>query len=391
MFHQSGRYTHGHKISISHPFFFILWLGAMGFAVYQTYINLYLTEIGLTVSEIGFIISISTIFTILTKMLWGILSDRAKTKNRVVLLLYLCSASVGMLFYLGTEFWLMLVLVTAFSIFSTPIPPLLDNLVLESLEKSKWDYSHIRLGATLGYCITVLAAGFILQDKYESIFWMTALMLLICSLLWLKLPKIQGYRKEQEKTRYRDLFKNKALLVYIGYGISASLGLSVFYQFYPIYFVSIGGNSATVGILTFIGTLSEIPIFLLIRYFVRRYGDGLVLIVSGIALAVRWMLMFLLSDIVGIMITNLLHGVSSVGFLYCIVVYIGKTVPPDLRATAQLLNVTLSTIVSRMIFGYINGLVGQHIGIDYLMLFSGIIMVVSTLLFWLWHRKQPNS
>lgn len=72
---------------------FILYMASYsGQAVYGSYLNLYLASKGFSQSQIGLTVSVSTCFVMLFQMLWGALSDRAKTKNNVIRGLYLLSA-----------------------------------------------------------------------------------------------------------------------------------------------------------------------------------------------------------------------------------------------------------------------------------------------------------
>ncbi len=84
-----------------------------GQSIYNTYLNLYLSSEGLSDSQIGFyIISVSTLFILLAQLFWGWVSDRVKVKNRILELLYLATAVISLLFYVGSSFWFLLAAVT---------------------------------------------------------------------------------------------------------------------------------------------------------------------------------------------------------------------------------------------------------------------------------------
>lgn len=69
-----------------------------GQAIYNTYLNLYLSSVGLSDTQIGMTVSVSTAVLLAAQLGWGILSDRARTKNRVLLLLYAFMAVSSLLF-----------------------------------------------------------------------------------------------------------------------------------------------------------------------------------------------------------------------------------------------------------------------------------------------------
>ncbi len=359
-----------------------------GQAIYNTYLNLHLAAEGLSSVQIGTIVSVSTLFILVFQMLWGLASDRIRAKNTILLILYIGSAAIGMLFYLGTTFWFLLSAVVLFSIFFNPVTALQDNYMLETLEHSRWDYGQVRLGGTVGYCITVLIIGFVLEDNYGQIFWMVSLAMLACFLLFLTLPKVKGHRSRQKKTPYREIFKNKKLLGFIALNLVFSMGLNFYYSFYPIYFTSIGGNSSLVGTLMFACAVAEIPVLLVINKIVKKLGVNGTLVLAGACTSVRWFLLFVLRQPMLIVAANLLHGIGFTGFSYCIITYINQTVAKDLRATTQTANALIGSVVSRVLFGYLGGLASEIVGTNYIMLLSGVIMALATLVFALWSKGQ---
>jgi PPP family 3-phenylpropionic acid transporter len=334
------------------------------------------------------IVSISTVFILAAQFFWGMASDRAKIKNHILLFLYLGAAVASLLFYVGSGFYFFLVMVTLFSVFFNPIMPLQDNIMLESFEGGHWDYGQIRMGGTIGYCITVLSIGFILQNQYSRIFWMASLILVLCFFVARKLKPVEGYRNESRKTSFREVLKNKPLLGMIFFNLTFFLGLNFFYNFYPIYYTSIGGSSSYIGAMMFACALTEIPSLLIVNRLVRRFGIGKLLVMAGFVTSLRWFLLFFLMNPYLIIMANLLHGAGYTAFTYCIITYINKTVPKDLRATSQSANAMIGSVISRIVFGYAGGLASEIIGTNYMMLFAGIVMVLSTMVFAVWSKTQ---
>lgn len=361
-----------------------------GQSIFNTYINLYLAARGLGTPRIGMIVSISTVFILGAQFFWGMASDRARVKNHILLLLYIGAAAVSMLFYLGSGFYFFLLMVTLFSVFLNPIMPLQDNIMLESFEGGRWDYGQIRMGGTIGYCITVLSIGFVLQNRYDRIFWMASIILVMCFIVAYGLKPVRGYRNEHRKTPFREVLKNRPLIGMIVFNLTFFLGLNFFYNFYPIYYTSIGGNSSYIGAMMFACALTEIPSLLIVNRFVKRFGIGKVLAAAGFVTSLRWFLLFFLKDPYLIIMANLLHGVGYTAFTYCIITYINKTVPKDLRATSQSVNAMIGSVVSRIVFGYIGGLASEIIGANYMMLFAGIVMVLSTAVFMVWFQTKKE-
>ena len=66
-----------------------LFLPYLGFysaqAIFGTYLNLYLNDVGFSKTQMGMFTSLSTLLVLIVQPLWGYVSDRSKTKNRIYL------------------------------------------------------------------------------------------------------------------------------------------------------------------------------------------------------------------------------------------------------------------------------------------------------------------
>lgn len=368
--------------------FSIYFLYYAGQAIYNTYLNLYLADVGLSQSQIGMTVSISTLFLLLTQTFWGNLSDRSNNKNTVLKILFFGGVLSICLFYASKNFWFLLFVITLFSMFFVPTVPISDNITLELLEKSHWDYGQVRMGGTIGYALTVLAIGFVLNGRYGNIFWMVATTLTLCLLLALRLPPVRGYRTKNQKTPYQEILKDKNMVALIVFSLVFYMGLNFYNNFYAIYFRSIGGTSAQIGIMMFACASTEVPCLLFMNRLIKRFGVRRVLICAGLVTGLRWFLLFFLNQPSLIIAANLLHGFGFTAFSYSIVTYINEHVPKDLRATSQSLNALISSICSRVIFGFIGGIASEMLGANHIMLVSCIIMVLATAVFALWSHKN---
>lgn len=362
-----------------------------GQSIYNTYLNLYLSSEGLSDSQIGFIVSVSTLFILLAQLFWGRVSDRVKEKNTVLELLYAATAVISLLFYANKSFVFLLIAVTLFSVFFNPIIPLQDNFALEYLEKSRWDYGQIRMGGTLGYSITVLLIGYLLHDEYQVIFLMVAICMALCRILCFAMPRIKGGAGPgKKKASWAALLKNKTLLGLILFNMMFSIGLNFYHNFYPIYYTKIGGNSSLIGTMMFLSAMSEVPMLMIIRKVENRIGIRAALIIAGLATTVRWILLAVVKDPYIAIAVNLLQGVGYTTFSYSLVTYIARTMPHDMRATGQTMNSMIGSVVSRVLFGFIGGVASDTLGTDHIMLFSALLMIVSTVIFTAWSRDKAE-
>lgn len=353
-----------------------------GQAMYNTYLNLFLTDNGFSNTSIGIVQSISTVILVLVQPIWGIISDKSKSKNQIIGLLAVAVAIVCLSFYaFKTSLWLAFC-VMLFTVFFSPAFTLQDNYTLEMLENSKWDFGNIRLGGTLGYAFCAMVVGFIIGNNYGNIFWMMSIFFIIAGTMYFFMPKVEGHRHKGTKVKYSALLKDKPLICMLIFNIIYFMGTSFYFQFYPIYFRdTLGASSQLVGMLSFTSAMSEVPFFWFAYKIEKRFGTEKVMLFAGIATAIRWILLYFVTSPYAVLGTSLLSGCGYVGFSYCLIKYINDTVPREMRATAQSLNAILGTIFSRIIFAPIGGMLGDMFELNNILLASGIIMMLGVILF----------
>lgn len=363
-----------------------------GQSIYNTYLNLFLIDVGFNLTVIGILSSIATLILILVQPLFGILSDKAKSKNVIISVLILLSASISLVFFFSKSQPIIALSVIIFTVFFSPTFSLQDNYTLEYLENTKWDFGQIRLGGTLGYAITAMIMGLFIKDDYSQVFMAMSILMGITGIIFLSMPKVQGHREKHQKVKYLDLLKNKPLVCIVCFNILYSMGASFFHQFYPVYFRNeLGASAVMVGALSFVSAFSEIPFFLFAAKIEKKYGVEKVMVFAGIATAVRWLLLYFITNPYIALSVNLLHGCGYVGFSYCLIKYINKTVPKYMRATAQTFNALISIIFSKIIFGAIGGVAGDLFGIQNVILIAGFITVAGVIFFKLTFKKAEQS
>lgn len=386
-------------------FFILFAFTYAGMSIYSSYFNLYLTKAGYTQAQIGVVVSVSTFFILLTQMGWGMLSDRAKNKNTVLMLLFLACSALLLTFYISVEYVFVLVVATLYAVCFNGTTPLLDNTALELAEGKRWHYGQIRIGGTIGYGVAVTVAGFVLQDEYSRIFLYGAAIFALCFVLALRLPPVRGRRAEEEaeaaagetsetgekkeKGSIMVLLRDKGFMALMLIFMAYSIGSSFFYNFYPAYLTTqLGGNSAQVGALLLFSALTELPFFVYMTRIIERVGVFKVVLASAILTSLRWFLLFFVTTPTAGIVVNMLQGPAYAGFSYSLINYIFQKVPKHLRATGQTLNAMLGQVFSRVIFGVVGGWASDTFGVNNTMLVLFFVMAAATVAYGLCARRH---
>lgn len=146
-----------------------------------------------------------------------------------------------------------------------------------------------------------------------------------------------------------------------------------------------------VGMLSFASAMSEIPFFWYAYKIEKKFGVEKVMLFAGLATALRWFLLFFVTNQYLVLIVNMLSGCGYVGFSYCLIKYINDNVPKSMKATAQSLNAILGTVVSRIIFAPIGGYLSDILGVKNVLLIGGTVMLFGVIVFKLTFKKAVQK
>ncbi len=352
-----------------------------GQAVYNCYGNLFLDAHGFSQTAIGTVSSVSTVILVLVQPLWGIISDKSKSKGAVVAITMTAMGIICLAVYLSQMALWLAFCMCLFSVFFSTSVTLQDNYTLELLDNSRWNFGNIRLGGTLGYAACAAIIGFFIKNNYDNIFWMTAIFCLVSAVMMLTLPKVAGRRQKHTKVRYAVLLRDRPLLVLIAFNIFYSLS-GTFGRFYSIYYQNeLGATATMIGIMTTVSALSEVPFFWFAGSIEKKLGIERFMLLAATATALRLLLLFVVKDPYLVLLVQLLSGCGFANVTYCLLNYINSTVPPEMRATAQAANATLGTIFSSIIFAPIVGIIADSVGSDTVLLIGSLVMVAGILFF----------
>ncbi|MDR3577452.1 MAG: major facilitator superfamily domain-containing protein 6 [Anaerolineaceae bacterium] len=362
---------------------YFLYYAAYG--IFVTYINLYYQSIGLSGTQIGLINTLSPLVGIFSGTLWGMVNDRF---GRIRLLLLLTSTG-GILSVLGLSqfrtFLAIMPLAGLYSLFTSPIPPLLDNINLSILGSRRQQYGRQRIFGSIGYILTTWGFGLILQRiglSYMFISYALILLVLCLALTWLPNQPVtwtQSLRRGLTSlVRQPDwiFFSASVFLLWM-----ASSGM---YNFLGIYLKQIGGTDSLVGLASSLTAISETPVMLFSAFLVGKFGSKRLLYVAFFLYAVRMLFYSLMPSAVWALPIALMHG-STFGFFWIAsVTHVNTLAPENLKATSQGLFWTVMNLAN-VVGSPISGVLYDHIGPSALFrLFAGYC-AAAFLLFVLWN------
>lgn len=332
------------------------------FGILNTFLNVYYRSIGLTGTQIGWINTLAPLVGIFSGTLWGMLNDRF---GRVRLLL-LIGAVGGALNLLGISavrsFVWILPLAGAYSLFSSPLPLLLDTLNLSMLGGAQEHYGRQRIWGSLGFIVATTLAGFILERiGLHWVFTAYALiMLAFCGVLAL-LPGQPVRMNDNIWGGLSKLVRRPGWLLFMASVGTLWVAVAGYYNFLSVYLVGMGASESLIGTAWSLAAVTELPVMYFSALLLKRLGARRMLIIAFVLYGVRLLFYGIMPSPVWALPIALMHGLTFGFFWVACVTQINLLAPDDLKATSQgmLVAVTnLSTVVGSPVNGVLFDTVG---------------------------------
>lgn len=240
--------------------FYFFYFATVG--TFIPYWGLYLKESGFNPVQIGELSAILNGTRIFSPILWGWIADHTGRNLRIIRIATFFTAAffAGFLFVHG-YFWFAWI-TAAFSCFWNASLPQFEAVTLYHLKTKAHHYSRIRLWGSIGFIVSVLGVGRLLDDQPPDIIpiAITAIMTLIW-VVSLMTPAIQAPH-HQAAVGIKQILKKPELWAFLIVYMLLQLAHSPYYVFYSIYLKHYQYTPSLTGFLWSLAVFSEIVLFI---------------------------------------------------------------------------------------------------------------------------------
>ena len=366
-------------------------------ALFYCFLPLYFNDRFLSV-EAGIVLSVGPAVSIIAPVFWGMLADRAKYKNTVLICTVLLSAIFFFSLKFDAGFLPMCILVGVTMLFMSPFAGLIDTITLEYTAGHSVPYGPIRVMGTLGFGIISLVSGLFSGNDIDIIFYIFVGMALLCALTLLCCPRVEGHARKKDgetsaKLDLRPLLRAHRLWTIVGFMLLCQFAYSYYCNFFPSYMRDVLGQPEWIwGLNVLILVCGEIPFFFLYNKLFEKLGIRTLLIISVVGSALRYILLGMCESIVSIILLNLLTGFLVTVVTYCGAMYITKYVAPGLQATGQNLMYCIGQGIARVFGGVLGGVIeSRFTTTGGMYLFGAILAAASVIcLFLVFRDRSPE-
>lgn len=283
----------------------------------------YLRELGFGEAQIGELVAIIMATKIIAPNIWGWIADHHGQRMLIVrlasLLALVCFAGV----FLGSSYWWLALVMSAFSFFWNASLPQFEATTMNHLGVRTHRYSSIRLWGSIGFIATVLGLG-ALFDAVD-IRWLPVALLVLFAGIWLNsliVPeRAAGHLPLDHEPLRRVLVRREvAMLLLATFLVQASHG--PYYTFYTLYLEDHGYTRSLIGQLWALGVVAEIVLFLFMHRLQPGLGSRNLLLIALAATALRWVLIGVFPDRLSVLVgAQLLHA-ASFGVVHAVAIHL---------------------------------------------------------------------
>ncbi len=291
--------------------------------------SLYLENSGFSALEIGELSALMVATKIIAPNLWGWVADHTGKSLRVIRLASFFAALffAGFLFFNGYQ-WFAIITVS-FSFFWNAALPQFEAVTLFHLKQEPHRYSQIRLWGSVGFIVTVLGIGRLLE--YFDISHLPYIITILLSLIWLLsllTPEAQANFSSHDSVGIWRILLSPEVLAFIAVYMLLQLAHGPYYVFYSIYLNNNGYSATQIGMLWALGVCAEIMLFITMKKLLNRISLRIILLISIFLSIIRWLMIAHCADSMTLMIiAQLLHaatfGSSHVAAIHLVHQYFG--------------------------------------------------------------------
>lgn len=360
------------------------------------FFNLYYQSIGIPALRIGILLSLPQVMYLFAAPLWGALADILRIHRRLLpMVMFATLLPILVLVWLdpsGDQFSLLVILIAFFAFCLAPVIPLGDNAVLALLGEHRHEYGRLRLWGAVGFggaawIVGAVAARFDLS----VIFIFFIALMFIASLIASQLPDPGMQPAEPFWVSVRRLSGQPRWLIFLLGSFLAGVSYQMLNAFFAIFLKDLGGDEALFGITMLAAGLSELPIFFLSAWLLRRFGARRLFMMAMSVYALRALFYVFIRDPRLGILGQALHGPSFSAMWVAGVTFAAEQAPPGLGASAQAAFVAfvfgLGGVAGALLSGAVYGTYGSQVMFS----LAGAAALLGILLFSAMHQDKSQT
>lgn len=373
--------------------FYFCYFAALG--AFLPFWSLYLEASGFDAVAIGELSAMLVGTKIIAPNILGWIADHIDKSLLVIRIaaFFAVCLFAGFLFKSGYLWFALLTI--GFSFFWNATLPQFEAATLFHLQADSHQYSRIRLWGSVGFIITVLLIGWVV-DTY-SIFLLPGIIFGLLLLIWLlalMTPEVRSQQYREESIGLWKILKKPEVIAFFVVTMLLQVAHGPYYVFFSIYLEEQGYSGTLTGLLWALGVAAEIVLFVAIRGLLKHFKFRHLLLCTMAFGLIRWLLIANYVDQLWVLvIAQLMHaatfGMTHVAAIHLVHQYFGIRHQGKGQALYSSFSFGLGGMIGSVYSGYFWMLQGAEFVYTLAALFCGVAWLI--VFIWIGRENTQKS
>lgn len=345
--------------------------------------SLFLKDSGFSAAEIGELTAFMVGTKVVAPNVWGWIADHTGRSLRIIRVASFFAALLFAGFLYKTSYqWYALVTV-CFSFFWNATLPQFEAATLHHLKDEPHRYSDIRLWGSIGFIVTVLGIGYLL-DLYP-ITLLPVFIVAILSSIWLIAmitPEVITAKAGQAVIGIGQIVKQPEVIAFLLVYLLLQAAHGPYYVFFSVYLKEYEYSATMIGLLWSLGAGAEIIVFIFMRSLLKYVSLRSILLVSCFLAVIRWLLIAWAADNMELLLfAQILHaatfGTAHVAAMHLVQGYFSEHHQGKGQALYSSLSFGLGGMLGGLYSGYGWDVYGANWVFSFAALLSGLAFFIA--------------
>lgn len=366
--------------------FYLFYFASLGGLV--PYWGLYLKSQGFSAQDIGIFIALIMGTKIVSPNVWGWIADR--TGKRMAIVRNGCWLAVVSFLgvFVSNDYWWLVIVMVVFSFFWNATLPQFEATTFSYLEEQPDRYSKIRLWGSIGFILSVVILGYVLDTKGAQI--LPAILVALFLGIWissLTVPERAVHHLRLTHEPLLDVLRRPVVAALLVVCLLMQMSHGPYYTFYSIYLEANDYSRSLIGQLWAVGVVAEVIVFLIFHRLVRRFGLDRLLLVSLVLASLRWLIIGnFVNSLVSMVFAQVLHAASFGVYHACAIQLIHRYFVGRHQGRGQALYSSVSFGVGGAIGSFYSGYIWDTLGPSVSFTIAAMICLLAAGICWIWIR-----
>ena len=299
--------------------FYFFWFASIG--VLLPYWGLYMQDRGYRPAEIGAVFGLLMLTKMVAPNVWGWFADHHGNRLGIIRMATAVAALMFLCVPLVDGFLLLALCMTGYGFFANASLPQFEAVTFNHLGGRESHYGRIRLWGSVGFILSVVTLGPILERVGSApVPWWIVACLTGLFVISLQVPAPPRADTGAPGIRLWPVFRQPEVAGLLGVCFLNQFSHAAYYGFFSIYMEDYGYGRSVIGVLWAIGVTAEIAVFACLPLLVQRIGLRHLMLAAMALTTLRWLLLALLPQYAGVIVFSQLLHLASFGIYHAVAV-----------------------------------------------------------------------